>query len=69
MGMHREASKWGIGGAELEERRRVFWETHIYDRLVSDLSTCLRKMSTGCLICVAWLLSLASFLFRSPICA
>jgi hypothetical protein len=47
MGMHREASKWGIGGAELEERRRVFWETHIYDRLVSDLSTCLRKNVEG----------------------
>lgn len=33
-GCHRDGSRWGLPQCELEERRRVFWETHIYDRLV-----------------------------------
>ncbi|KAJ7778579.1 fungal-specific transcription factor domain-containing protein [Mycena maculata] len=34
-GCHRDGSRWGLPPRELEERRRVFWETHIYDRLQS----------------------------------
>ncbi|KAJ6584363.1 fungal-specific transcription factor domain-containing protein [Mycena capillaripes] len=34
-GCHRDGSRWGLPQRELEERRRVFWETHIYDRLQS----------------------------------
>ncbi|KAJ7512876.1 fungal-specific transcription factor domain-containing protein [Mycena galericulata] len=34
-GCHRDGSRWGLPHRELEERRRVFWETHIYDRLQS----------------------------------
>jgi hypothetical protein len=33
-GCHRDGSRWGLPQRELEERRRVFWETHTYDRLV-----------------------------------
>lgn len=33
-GCHRDGSRWGLSHCELEERRRVFWETHMYDRLV-----------------------------------
>ncbi|KAJ7173962.1 hypothetical protein C8R43DRAFT_873525, partial [Mycena crocata] len=33
-GCHRDGSRWGLPQRELEERRRVFWETHMYDRLV-----------------------------------
>jgi hypothetical protein len=33
-GCHRDGSRWGLPQRELEERRRLFWETHIYDRLV-----------------------------------
>jgi hypothetical protein len=33
-GCHRDGSRWGLPLRESEERRRVFWETHIYDRLV-----------------------------------
>ncbi|KAJ6455450.1 fungal-specific transcription factor domain-containing protein [Mycena sanguinolenta] len=32
-GCHRDGSRWGLPQRELEERRRVFWETHMYDRL------------------------------------
>ncbi|KAF7316142.1 Zn(2)-C6 fungal-type domain-containing protein [Mycena indigotica] len=34
-GCHRDGSRWGLPGPELEERRRVFWETHMYDRIQS----------------------------------
>ncbi|KAJ7258762.1 fungal-specific transcription factor domain-containing protein [Mycena haematopus] len=34
-GCHRDGSRWGLPQRELEERRRVFWETHMYDRLQS----------------------------------
>ncbi|KAJ7618930.1 fungal-specific transcription factor domain-containing protein [Mycena polygramma] len=34
-GCHRDGSRWGLPQRELEERRRVFWEAHIYDRLQS----------------------------------
>ncbi|KAJ7634987.1 fungal-specific transcription factor domain-containing protein [Roridomyces roridus] len=34
-GCHRDGARWGLSPRELEERRRVFWETHIYDRLQS----------------------------------
>ncbi|KAJ6618873.1 fungal-specific transcription factor domain-containing protein [Mycena sp. CBHHK59/15] len=34
-GCHRDGSRWGLSERELEERRRVFWETHTYDRLQS----------------------------------
>ncbi|KAJ7046445.1 fungal-specific transcription factor domain-containing protein [Mycena alexandri] len=34
-GCHRDGSRWGLPPRELEERRRVFWETHMYDRLQS----------------------------------
>ncbi|KAF8194353.1 fungal-specific transcription factor domain-containing protein [Mycena galopus ATCC 62051] len=34
-GCHRDGSRWGLPQRDLEERRRVFWETHIYDRLQS----------------------------------
>jgi len=34
-GFHRDGSRWGLPTRQLEERRRVFWETYIYDRLVS----------------------------------
>ncbi|KAJ7667132.1 fungal-specific transcription factor domain-containing protein [Mycena rosella] len=34
-GCHRDGSRWGLPQRELEERRRVFWETHTYDRLQS----------------------------------
>lgn len=33
-GCHRDGSRWGLPAEDLEERRRVFWETHTYDRLV-----------------------------------
>ncbi|KAJ7485710.1 fungal-specific transcription factor domain-containing protein [Mycena latifolia] len=34
-GCHRDGSRWGLPQRDLEERRRVFWETHMYDRLQS----------------------------------
>ncbi|KAJ6570985.1 fungal-specific transcription factor domain-containing protein [Mycena vulgaris] len=34
-GCHRDGSRWGLPQRELEERRRVFWESHTYDRLQS----------------------------------
>lgn len=34
-GCRRDGSRWNLPEPELEERRRVFWETHIYDRIVS----------------------------------
>jgi hypothetical protein len=37
-GFHRDGSRWGLPARQLEERRRVFWETYIYDRLVSSMT-------------------------------
>ncbi|KAK7033905.1 hypothetical protein VNI00_012529 [Paramarasmius palmivorus] len=34
-GLHRDGSRWGLPAKELEERRRVFWETYTFDRLQS----------------------------------
>ncbi|KAF9266669.1 hypothetical protein L218DRAFT_996246 [Marasmius fiardii PR-910] len=34
-GLHRDGSRWGLPLKELEERRRVFWETYTFDRLQS----------------------------------
>ncbi|KAK0497407.1 fungal-specific transcription factor domain-containing protein [Armillaria luteobubalina] len=34
-GCHRDGSRWNLPERDLEERRRVFWETHTYDRLQS----------------------------------
>ncbi|ESK93170.1 hypothetical protein Moror_1106 [Moniliophthora roreri MCA 2997] len=34
-GLHRDGSRWGLPPKELEERRRVFWETYTFDRLQS----------------------------------
>ncbi|KAK7050534.1 fungal-specific transcription factor domain-containing protein [Favolaschia claudopus] len=34
-GCHRDGSRWELPSQELEERRRVFWETLMYDRLQS----------------------------------
>ncbi|THU91953.1 hypothetical protein K435DRAFT_967897 [Dendrothele bispora CBS 962.96] len=34
-GFHRDGSRWDLPPRQLEERRRVFWETYIYDRLQS----------------------------------
>ncbi|KAJ8072235.1 hypothetical protein AAF712_007777 [Marasmius tenuissimus] len=34
-GLHRDGSRWGLAHRELEERRRVFWETYTFDRLQS----------------------------------
>ncbi|KAJ7065067.1 fungal-specific transcription factor domain-containing protein [Mycena amicta] len=34
-GCHRDGSRWGLPQQDLEERRRVFWETHMYDRIQS----------------------------------
>ncbi|KAF5359995.1 hypothetical protein D9758_007630 [Tetrapyrgos nigripes] len=34
-GFHIDGSRWGLPVRQLEERRRVFWETYTYDRLQS----------------------------------
>ncbi|KAF7325962.1 Zn(2)-C6 fungal-type domain-containing protein [Mycena kentingensis (nom. inval.)] len=34
-GCHRDGALWKLPPQELEERRRVFWETHMYDRIQS----------------------------------
>ncbi|KAF7317081.1 Zn(2)-C6 fungal-type domain-containing protein [Mycena chlorophos] len=34
-GCHRDGSRWGLLPQDLEERRRVFWETTLYDRIQS----------------------------------
>ncbi|KAJ8094989.1 hypothetical protein PM082_010206 [Marasmius tenuissimus] len=34
-GLHRDGSRWGLSPCELEERRRVFWETYTFDRMQS----------------------------------
>ncbi|KAK0189265.1 fungal-specific transcription factor domain-containing protein, partial [Armillaria mellea] len=34
-GCHRDGSRWNLPERDIEERRRVFWETHTYDRLQS----------------------------------
>lgn len=33
MGLHRDATSWGIKDCELEERRRTFWEAQVFDRM------------------------------------
>lgn len=43
MGLHRDGKRWGLSRTELEERRRVFWETITYDRIVCPIS-CLRAI-------------------------
>lgn len=35
MGMHRDGQNWGLPDNILDERRRIFWETHAEDTFQS----------------------------------